>query len=232
MKERAMFDTAAGRFLQRDPIGFTAGDVNLYRYVRDAPANATDPSGQEPTTPEKIEAVRNAAELIRTREPGQFGNGVNIAVLRAGLTDPDKQVSQFAEREIRNLVIRGRRAERRLDLEKLDEKTMMKLRIEAEGAKCVYEAFKERLKLPELPKKAPPLDKKIVEKLDYLVNQLGDMNFEVRQKAVDELRKRLEDEASKLEAAEWQYLLTNKDVKAKRKSDPNTNLLLDQLGVP
>ena len=33
------------RWLQQDPIGFDAGDTNLYRYVGNNPTNATDPSG-------------------------------------------------------------------------------------------------------------------------------------------------------------------------------------------
>ncbi|RLC69600.1 MAG: hypothetical protein DRI81_20260, partial [Chloroflexi bacterium] len=35
-----------GRFLSHDPLGFDAGDYNLYRYAFDNPANLTDPSGQ------------------------------------------------------------------------------------------------------------------------------------------------------------------------------------------
>jgi hypothetical protein len=31
-----------------DPLGFDAGDSNLYRYVKNGPTNATDPSGLEP----------------------------------------------------------------------------------------------------------------------------------------------------------------------------------------
>jgi RHS repeat-associated protein len=34
-----------GRPLQRDPLGFDAGDVNLYRWEANQPANVTDPSG-------------------------------------------------------------------------------------------------------------------------------------------------------------------------------------------
>ena len=33
--------------MQQDPDGFSAGDSNLYRYVNNAPTNATDPSGEE-----------------------------------------------------------------------------------------------------------------------------------------------------------------------------------------
>jgi RHS repeat-associated protein len=34
-----------GRFISQDPIGFAAGDANLYRYVGNGPTMATDPSG-------------------------------------------------------------------------------------------------------------------------------------------------------------------------------------------
>ncbi len=34
-----------GSFVGRDPLGFVAGDENLYRYVGNEPTNATDPSG-------------------------------------------------------------------------------------------------------------------------------------------------------------------------------------------
>ena len=34
-----------GRFIERDPLGFAAGDNNLYRFVRNSPIGKTDPSG-------------------------------------------------------------------------------------------------------------------------------------------------------------------------------------------
>jgi uncharacterized protein RhaS with RHS repeats len=36
-----------GRWISQDPIGFDAGDANLYRYVGNEATGATDPSGQE-----------------------------------------------------------------------------------------------------------------------------------------------------------------------------------------
>jgi RHS repeat-associated protein len=39
------YDSGVGRFISEDPIGFDAGDPNLYRYVLNSPANYTDPSG-------------------------------------------------------------------------------------------------------------------------------------------------------------------------------------------
>jgi RHS repeat-associated protein len=39
------YDPQAGRFLREDPLSFTAGDTNLYRYVFNIPVSVTDPSG-------------------------------------------------------------------------------------------------------------------------------------------------------------------------------------------
>ncbi|MFN7875399.1 MAG: RHS repeat-associated core domain-containing protein [Pirellula sp.] len=39
------YSTQTGRFISQDPIGFNAGDENLYRYVGNSPTNARDPSG-------------------------------------------------------------------------------------------------------------------------------------------------------------------------------------------
>ncbi|TWT66157.1 RHS repeat-associated core domain-containing protein [Allorhodopirellula solitaria] len=42
------YDPATGRWLSNDPIGFAAGDANLYRYVGNQTTTLTDPSGLEP----------------------------------------------------------------------------------------------------------------------------------------------------------------------------------------
>ena len=39
------YDAAVGRFIGKDPIGFSAGDANLYRYCGNGPVNFVDPSG-------------------------------------------------------------------------------------------------------------------------------------------------------------------------------------------
>lgn len=41
------YDPMEGRFISRDPLGFKAGDVNLYGYTKNNPINLTDPSGLE-----------------------------------------------------------------------------------------------------------------------------------------------------------------------------------------
>jgi len=43
------YDPNTGRWLSKDPIGFAAGDANLYRYTGNQPTVRTDPSGLEAT---------------------------------------------------------------------------------------------------------------------------------------------------------------------------------------
>jgi RHS repeat-associated protein len=42
------YSPALGRWLEKDPLGFDAGDTNIYRFVGNRPINATDPTGLEP----------------------------------------------------------------------------------------------------------------------------------------------------------------------------------------
>ncbi len=39
------YSQVTGRFISQDPKGFSAGDLNLYRYVDNTPTNSIDPSG-------------------------------------------------------------------------------------------------------------------------------------------------------------------------------------------
>ena len=41
------YDSVNGRFISADPIGFNAGDANLYRYVGNNPGNGVDPTGMD-----------------------------------------------------------------------------------------------------------------------------------------------------------------------------------------
>src|ERR1019366_1453267 len=44
------YDPSTRRWMTKDPLGFAAGDTNLYRYVKNQQANFTDPRGTEPGT--------------------------------------------------------------------------------------------------------------------------------------------------------------------------------------
>lgn len=60
-----MYSPEQGRFLQTDPIGFAAGDVNLYRYVRNNPVNKADAFGLwEYPDPEWILDCQDACDKV------------------------------------------------------------------------------------------------------------------------------------------------------------------------
>jgi RHS repeat-associated protein len=45
--DRRFSSPTLGRWLQVDPMGFGAGDVNLYRFISNSPENYTDPKGEQ-----------------------------------------------------------------------------------------------------------------------------------------------------------------------------------------
>ena len=49
-----MDDPTVGKWITEDPIGFKAGDGNLYRYVRNEPLVGIDPRGLQQTTPAHV----------------------------------------------------------------------------------------------------------------------------------------------------------------------------------
>ena len=66
------YDSNVGRFISVDPMGFGAGDTNLYRYVGNNSTNATDPSG-----------------MLSLDDVGNYAYG--------GLENTDKFVAGFAD---------------------------------------------------------------------------------------------------------------------------------------
>jgi RHS repeat-associated protein len=60
------YDASNGRFISEEPIGFSAGDSNLTRYVGNSPTNWVDPSGLQETIPGSglIEGLFQGATLI------------------------------------------------------------------------------------------------------------------------------------------------------------------------
>ncbi len=72
------YDPLTGRFLQRDPIGFASGDLNLYAYVENDPYNFTDPSGLSALS-SFTNVARQSAQATRSAV-GTIGGGVlNLA---------------------------------------------------------------------------------------------------------------------------------------------------------
>jgi RHS repeat-associated protein len=79
------YSPSLGRWMQLDPIGFTAGDVDLYRYVGGDPVNAADFSGLAIYV---IQGANNPAILF-TRIP----NPVNQAFPYGELIQPNANCS-------------------------------------------------------------------------------------------------------------------------------------------
>ena len=46
-----VYNPQTGSWTTQDPMGFAAGDSNLYRYVNNGPTDATDPSGDITLSP-------------------------------------------------------------------------------------------------------------------------------------------------------------------------------------
>jgi RHS repeat-associated protein len=74
------YDPATGRFISQDPIGFEAGDANLYRYVGNGVMTKTDPSGMFRSGPH--EDITNQALAALGIDPkSKFGvmiSGYNV----------------------------------------------------------------------------------------------------------------------------------------------------------
>jgi RHS repeat-associated protein len=67
------YDPQTGRFLSEDPIGFSGGDLNNYRYAFNDPVNLTDPAGEAVFSEKRI----NDALSQFTRDAIEcFGEGV------------------------------------------------------------------------------------------------------------------------------------------------------------
>jgi RHS repeat-associated protein len=60
------YDANNGRFISEDPIGFNAGDANLYRYVGNSPINGTDPSGYRGVD---LSTIQKTGETIQKAAP-------------------------------------------------------------------------------------------------------------------------------------------------------------------
>lgn len=60
-------------FCISDPLGYVAGDTNLYRYVENSPTNATDPTGLAGKTVETgIKGIRFFIEWFPNRATGEI----------------------------------------------------------------------------------------------------------------------------------------------------------------
>lgn len=64
--------TSEGRFVSKDPIGFSGGDTNLYGYVLNDPINSVDPLG--------LWAWGDSLPQWLVDASAGFGNGISLGV--------------------------------------------------------------------------------------------------------------------------------------------------------
>ena len=97
-----VYSAQIGRFLQTDPIRFSAGDGNLYRYCENDPANSVDPMGLCKNLPEPGKGPTPPRKPTPPGPGGGGGGGANVAVKAPDGTPPGSggggfdNVSNFA----------------------------------------------------------------------------------------------------------------------------------------
>jgi RHS repeat-associated protein len=77
-------DPTTGRWTTQDPLGFAAGDANLYRYVGNRATLATDPSGYSEQLPLWVQFVNSWDNVLGHPRTGWFAQISNGA---AGMAD-------------------------------------------------------------------------------------------------------------------------------------------------
>jgi RHS repeat-associated protein len=75
-----VYSAQIGRFLQTDPIRFAAGDVNIYRYCGNEPANSVDPMGLCDKLPKPGDGPQRPEKPKPPGPGGGGGGGANVAV--------------------------------------------------------------------------------------------------------------------------------------------------------
>ena len=99
------FDPGTGRWMSRDPIGFEAGDANLYRYVGNQPTTKTDPSGlRDPDATEPWPA----GPIGRPKPPGRPGGPLTVDEKKIlELSGTDEQLRAVLDQLIGNVRKHG-----------------------------------------------------------------------------------------------------------------------------
>jgi RHS repeat-associated protein len=89
-----MYSPALGRFLQTDPVGYSAGP-NLYQYVNDDPANHNDPTGNDAVWVNNPDGSKTL--IIPVQFSGSGATGANVSAIVArdnslNISDPSLHI--------------------------------------------------------------------------------------------------------------------------------------------
>ncbi len=95
LHDRRLYDPATGRWTSEDPIGFSAGDTNLYRNVGNEPTNYVDPSGlaeqAKPTTRRRTPYTKDERADIEKRVRDAVSRMDRIVALKAEIYQKEQE---------------------------------------------------------------------------------------------------------------------------------------------
>jgi RHS repeat-associated protein len=109
------YDPAQGRFLSPDPLGFSGGDANLYRYAGNDPINRSDPSGLRPGFSYSPPSMNTPTSLptpedIRLEQGARLDQEMRLQAsgrLRVITFQDDPRTRAIADRQVYNTGANG-----------------------------------------------------------------------------------------------------------------------------
>jgi len=94
------YQADTGKFLQRDPIGYSAGDSNLTRYVGSSPLSATDPMGLEANLLDALRQITRFGGIARDRVRSLINDLQSLKSDEAYLIDMRSAVTSFSVKAV------------------------------------------------------------------------------------------------------------------------------------
>jgi RHS repeat-associated protein len=101
------YNAALGRFISQDPLGFSARDTNLYRYVGNDSINLTDPTGKDcPSEDDPIPELQSETPQLDTSGSQDNQQGVPADYLYGGVEAnvPQDDPSNFLQGSVEENV--------------------------------------------------------------------------------------------------------------------------------
>jgi RHS repeat-associated protein len=105
------YDANLGRFISEDPVGFAGGDINLFGYVKNNPANFSDPLGLFPEglPSHEIQRRKEQCEAIRELLRREQAEGTGAASWLSSVTfGGDTSLQALNNRTNGNIPINGK----------------------------------------------------------------------------------------------------------------------------
>jgi RHS repeat-associated protein len=103
------YDATTRRWMGQDPLGFDAGDSNLYRYVNNQPTGATDPSGFQGIGNREVAGVNMDARYKKEHPNWKYDTcgGPGTLIIIAGGNKQDRDLANQAVAKYGGVVAPG-----------------------------------------------------------------------------------------------------------------------------